>query len=669
MAIDRVKKATFLVPRRETRRFLNGLHALSAVHIEDAAKILALSQDGALQQELASAQTADQNLKKLDIIRSTFEMFVQTKKGFIEGFAAMPLQITIAELRKVVSEFDFDPLYDDCAFIYEEYRSLQSQVEQFEAEKESLRQFVDLPFTVNAALSLQKSAAAYGSFRGPNWAGFAGDPECADKLAWEEVGGDKKEVKVLVVFLNEDADNARGLLRKHGFSEISLPKLPGTVKDRIRELEEDILDRKQRQEQFREQVLALAKDQRRVDIATGYWESEKAKIEAHNSVLITRRMSVITGWVRVKDVKKLQSVLDDQFPEVSFLQEDPTRDDDVPVSLTLGWFSRPAQVLVGMFGLPDYFSFDPTPWLIFSYLLFFSFCFGDVLYGLGLVVFSFVMARKYRTFGPQRKFFRLFLYAGIGSIVFGAFTGAWAGNLYEYLGEGNFMARLVNVVPHMNPIAKPMLMLGAALAIGVANQFYGITLSMYKSFRRGDPVAAICDAGLWLVFLPGVLLLLAPMIMKDVPEAFRSIGLVLAGIGGVGLVLTQGRSEKGIIAKAVIGLVSLYGVLGTYGVTSFIGDTLSYSRLLALGLTTSIVAMAFNEIASMFQSTPVVGVVLFAVVVLVGHTFNFAVSILSAFVHSARLIFLEFFSRFYEGGAKRFAPLGFNSPRTELIEE
>jgi V/A-type H+-transporting ATPase subunit I len=159
------------------------------------------------------------------------------------------------------------------------------------------------------------------------------------------------------------------------------------------------------------------------------------------------------------------------------------------------------------------------------------------------------------------------------------------------------------------------------------------------------------------------------MIMRDVPESFHSVGLVLAGIGGVGLVLTQGRKEKGIVAKGVTGLVSLYGVLGTYGVTAFIGDTLSYSRLLALGLTTSIVAMAFNEIASGFKAWGAVGLVLFALFALAGHTFNFAVSILSAFVHSARLIFLEFFGRFYEGGAKRFAPLGFNSLRIELIDE
>ncbi|NQT19019.1 MAG: hypothetical protein HQ592_04885, partial [Planctomycetes bacterium] len=468
MAIDRVKKATFLVPRKEAHRLLNGLHSLSAIHIQDASQTLAMPEDATSGKGTVSADKADSNLKKLDIIMSTFGLFVDQKKSFIEGFAPMPLQITSDELMHVISEFDFESLYDECAYTYDEYKSLQSQVEQSEAEKESLQGFADLPFTAGQVLGLERAAVAYGGFRGQNWEQFIGDPECGEMLAWEVTTSGKKEVKVVVAFLKESADDARELLRKHGFSEISLPKLPGTFEDRIHELEEDVFDRKQRQEGFRERVLDLAKDQRRAEIAAGYWESEKAKIEAQNSVFNTERVSVLSGWVRVKDLKKVQAMLDSEFPQVSFLQEDPTKDDDVPVSLTLGWFSRPAQILVAMFGLPDYFSFDPTPWLLFSYLLFFSFCFGDVIYGLGLVVFSFVMAYKYRTFGPQKRFFRLFLYGGIGSIIFGAVTGAWAGNLYMHLGENNFLLRLVNLVPHEDPIAKPMLMLGAALAIGVA---------------------------------------------------------------------------------------------------------------------------------------------------------------------------------------------------------
>ncbi|HUW32839.1 MAG TPA: V-type ATP synthase subunit I, partial [Planctomycetota bacterium] len=270
----------------------------------------------------------------------------------------------------------------------------------------------------------------------------------------------------------------------------------------------------------------------------------------------------------------------------------------------------------------------------------------------------------------HRRFFRLFFYGGVGTMIFGALTGAWAGNLYspDFLGKDNIFYRLVQMIPHVDPLDKPMLMLGAALGIGVANQFYGIILNMYKMFRKHRPLDALFDGGLWLLFLPGLMLMGLPMFAKDAPAWAGTLGKVLAGVGAAGLVLTQGRKEKGILLKAITGIVSLYGVLGTYGLTSFVGDVLSYSRLLALGFTTSIVAMAFNMIANMFTSIPMAGAVVFAAVLAFGHTFNFAVSILSAFVHSARLIFLEFFNRFYEGGARPFTPLSFNSVRVELVD-
>ena len=147
------------------------------------------------------------------------------------------------------------------------------------------------------------------------------------------------------------------------------------------------------------------------------------------------------------------------------------------------------------------------------------------------------------------------------------------------------------------------------------------------------------------------------------PQALFRLALIVMLAVMVGLVLTQGRREEGIVAKGITGLVSIYGILGSYGCVSFVGDMLSYSRLLALGLTTSIVGMSFNIIGGLVRDLPWVGIVLFVLVLVVGHLFNFAVGILGAFVHPARLIFLEFFSRFYEGGGVRFRPLSLNSER------
>ena len=674
MAIDRVKKATFLVPRKEVNRLLTRLHALSAVHVEDAAKVFAPPEEARMGKEPASTEKADLNLKRLDIIKSTFGLFVKESKSFIEGFAPLPLQVKRDELHNVVSKFDFEPLYQECASIHEEYRSLQSQIEAAGAEKQALAEFAALPFSTNRALGLQHATAVYGVFHGRSWAAFTADAEARELTAFEAVRAEKKGTRAVVVFLNEDADAARDVLRRHAFAEIALPRLPGTPADRVRELHEDIMERKEQQEAYKARVLELARDSRSVSIAEGHWLSEKTKAEAHSGVLHSRRISVLTGWVRVKDLPKIEKVLSSEFPEASAVYEEPVPGvDNPPVSLTPGAFAKPAQTLINMFGLPDYYSFDPTPWLIFSFLLFFSYCFGDVIYGLGLIALSFVLSRKYRTYPPQLKFFRLFLYAGIGTVIFGAVTGAWAGDLYspDYLGADNILLKLHDVffVPALDPLKEPINMLVAALGIGVANQFYGIILHMYKMFRKRKPLDALFDGGLWLVFLPGVLLLVIPVLSQGVPPVLQKVGGVMAAAGVVGLVLTQGRNEKGFMSKAITGVVSLYGVLGSYGATSFMGDVLSYSRLLALGLTTSIVAMTFNIIGGMLQGVPVAGVVLFLVVLAIGHSYNFFVSILTAFVHSARLIFLEFFGRFFEGGARRFTPLSFDSARVMLLDE
>ena len=152
------------------------------------------------------------------------------------------------------------------------------------------------------------------------------------------------------------------------------------------------------------------------------------------------------------------------------------------------------------------------------------------------------------------------------------------------------------------------------------------------------------------------------------PTLVTHCAVGLAGVSALALVLTQGRNEESFLAKAISGVVSLYGILGSYGMSAFLSDVLSYSRLLALGLATVVIGMAFNYIGGIMSEIPFVGLVLFIIAVAIGHTFNFFLSILGGFVHSVRLIFVELFSRFYEGGARPFAPLG--EPQTvRIIDE
>ena len=150
----------------------------------------------------------------------------------------------------------------------------------------------------------------------------------------------------------------------------------------------------------------------------------------------------------------------------------------------------------------------------------------------------------------------------------------------------------------------------------------------------------------------------AAVLRKTLLYTGLTVAAIVFVLACVGLVLTQGRHETTLVAKAITGLVSLYGILGSYGCVTFIGDMLSYARLLALGLTTAIIGMSINIMANLVRGTPWVGGVLFVLVLVLGHAFNFAVCILGAFVHSARLIFLEFFSRFYSADGVAFDMAG-----------
>jgi V-type ATPase 116kDa subunit family. len=223
----------------------------------------------------------------------------------------------------------------------------------------------------------------------------------------------------------------------------------------------------------------------------------------------------------------------------------------------------------------------------------------------------------------------LLLLCGISSAIWGALFGGWFGDMFG--------------IPALwfNPLNDPMTMLVFSLALGVIQIFTGLGMKAYINIKNGHIIDAIFDQGFWLIFLTGLLMLAIPNFMK--------VATVVALIGALGLVLTQGRSKRGVIMKFLSGLVSLYGLSG------YLSDVLSYSRLLALCLSGSVIAMVMNTLARMLGGG-VLGFILGLIILIVGHVFNLAISGLGCYVHSSRLQYVEFYGKFYEGGGKPFSP-------------
>ena len=218
-----------------------------------------------------------------------------------------------------------------------------------------------------------------------------------------------------------------------------------------------------------------------------------------------------------------------------------------------------------------------------------------------------------------------------------------------------FFGKTAEIPKLIDPLNQPMTVLILSCVLGAAHLFTGMGIKAYIMIKRGDKRGALFDVGFWYILLAGLPLLL-------VPEPWNTAGAVMAIAGALGLVLTQGRHRPKLAGKIISGVTSLYGITG------YFSDVLSYSRILALGLATGVVASVVNIMGTM-AGGGIAGAMLFAAVFVFGHLLNLGINALGAYVHSARLQYVEFFGKYYEGGGRKFDPLKIETKYVRVLEE
>ena len=247
----------------------------------------------------------------------------------------------------------------------------------------------------------------------------------------------------------------------------------------------------------------------------------------------------------------------------------------------------------------------------------------------------------------MRNNLKLFQYCGISTIfwglVFGSFFGDAPAVFYNtFTGSDITMKQLM---PWMLDTQKDALFIMImSIGFGLIHVLAGMACKFYVCFKQKKYAEAFFDTGLWMLLLIGLAVLAAGMAFGEV---LIYIGAGIAIACAVGLILTQGRGKKGIFGKLIGGVASLYDI------TSYVSDLLSYSRLMALGLTTGVMAQVFNMLSTLF-GTSIFGVICMAAVFIVGHAVTIGLNVLGSYVHTMRLQYVEMFSKFYEGGGKPF---------------
>ena len=363
-------------------------------------------------------------------------------------------------------------------------------------------------------------------------------------------------------------------------------------------------------------------------------------------------ITVMTGFAPTEEDARLQAELDRK--SIYYLSEPATAADNPPIRLKNNWFARNFETLTGMYGMPVYDEFDPTPILAPFFLLFWSFCMGDAGYGLILIALGMLLWKTDFNLLGLKKHWRLVTTLGVGTLVVGVFLGTFFGiNLKEvsWIPEGLRKLMLVGKV-QIGGTGYDIAML-AAIAIGVFHICLAQVVKAASITKRAGFKQAISTWG-WVLLIVGGLIV-AGLALTNVLNALATkIAIIAIGVLSVLGIFIFNKPGRNPLLNIGAGLWDTYQVA-----TGLLGDVLSYIRLYALGLAGGMLGGAFNDIGVMLLGdNPTWQWPFFILIVLLGHGLNFAMSCLGAFVHPLRLTFVEYFKNSgYEGKGMDYKPL------------
>jgi V/A-type H+/Na+-transporting ATPase subunit I len=383
---------------------------------------------------------------------------------------------------------------------------------------------------------------------------------------------------------------------------------------------------------------------RNLQIAAEVLSWQRDRFLVLDDAAATKYTVVFDGWLNTNKRTAVEALFDRQEIAAVFTTLEVADGEEPPVEIQNHPLVQPFEAVTRLYGMPGYRDLDPTVFLAGFFFLFFGLSLTDVGYGLFLMVAATLILMVLKVAPAIRLFAKLLLFVGFSTVLVGLLFGGYFGIPAERI--PNFLVQL----QQFDPIGNPLPVFYLALGLGVVQVMVGMMLKIYSEYRNGRLVDGILDQGPWLlVFGLGILYLGTATGYIDILSPAQIINLLYVGV--IMIVLASGRKGETIVGKMQSAFLSLYSAIG------YFSDILSYSRLLALGLATTALAFAVNLIAGMVSDVPYIGVLLALIILIIGHLFTLAVNTLGAFIHSARLQFVEFFGKFITGTGKVFSPL------------
>lgn len=491
----------------------------------------------------------------------------------------------------------------------------------------------------------------------------------ADTIDVNIVSASKEQTCLFIVCAKKDAEAVEDGLKKLNFVK---PPLSSQVPAKRQQQLEEELSKVRAEIAGAEKAIAdMAPDREALKFVMDYYTMRAEKYGVLNGLVQSKRVFLITGYVSVETAPRLEKLLQEKYEVVVEFSE-PEEKDDVPVILHNNKFAEPVEGVIESYSLPGKGEIDPSMVVATFYYVLFGLMLSDAAYGLIMVAGTAYCLTKFKNMEDgMKKFMKMFMYCGISTAFWGFMFGSFFGDAVNVIATTFFNRPDIRLAPiWFEPVSLPMKMLVFAFVLGIIHLFTGLGIKFYSCVRSGNLADGIYDAIFWYMLVGGGIVYLLTMSMFTdmlgltftLPPIAGTVAAVLAVIGLIGIVLTSGRESKSWFKRI------LKGLYGAYGITSYLSDILSYSRLLALGLATSVISTVFNKMGSMVGGN-IAGAIVFILVFLIGHSLNLAINALGAYVHTNRLHYVEFFGKFYEGGGRKFEPFAIHTKYYKVKED
>lgn len=640
MAVSKMSKLTLIAQQAYSERILSAIQGFQGVEVRDLFQQTVSNEWVETYFEEVAPLPSQDALAKLDHQLEQITRAIQ----FVEHHGSsrektIHLKRQRANLRTLEADFDEAALIKELESIQqlEQLFSEANTKQRSLHEKESLLQKWQALDFLPKEYSLRSTRCFLGTADAGVWESFEQQVKNTD-IHYEIIYSDDQIVNFVLLYLREEQAEVQELARQFNIIAFTyrwarLPKAELTAVQR--------------------ETLELVEEQKRLARLIGQKKNVVENLETAEEVLLARKnrwlihdrfikddkVFLLQGWIETENFNSFETFVGDLIGKDNlYLEiEEPTNveiNEEIPTKLKNHAVVKPFEMLTEMYSLPKYHEVDPTPWFMPFYFVFFGMMVADAGYGALMLIATTVALRTVLPRGIER-FMRFFQILAIPTILWGLIYSSGFGFSLGY-------------TPILSTSDDVITILILSIVFGVIQIFIGLCLAARENIKAKNYLGAVSDGFAWQGIMIGAIIGgVGKMLLNSQP--LFMIGIGLAVVGALMIVITpmlQSKSKLKGLAK---------GAYNLYGISSYVGDLVSYTRLMALGISGGSIAAAFNMLVGYMPPIArfTVGILLMVAL----HGLNIFLSLLSAYVHGARLQYVEFFGKFYEGGGRAFRPL------------